>query len=188
MAKKMRNYKQYDARWGSKGYPRKPYNMSSSGCGPTSCAQLIQMLPKHRKLTPKSTRKYMIKHGYAIYGQGTSWSGITACLEHYGYDAREVDSMSEWLKDVAKPNHRGILLFKAGTRGGVTWTMGGHFVAVSDVKVKNGKHYVHCHDCGQRRHIGWYCYETQMRGLVRIAYAAKPKAKKKTTTKKKKRK
>lgn len=176
----MKTYKQYDARWGKKKYNARPYNMASSGCGPCACAMCVQTQKKYRKVTPKNTYKFMMRHGYATYGNGTAWAGIKACLEHYDFNVKGGDiSMSEFMREVAKPGVRGVLLFRAGTRGGVTWTTSGHYIAVNDVKKKGNRHYIYTHDSGGRNHTGWYCYETTMRGLVVQAWIAKPKRHKK---------
>lgn len=59
-----------------------------------------------------------------------------------------------------------VMLFLGGSRGGVTWTLGGHFLAATSYKYENGKHYLYMRDPGGRDHDGWYCYETTMKGLV----------------------
>ncbi len=140
--------------------------MANSGCGPTACADIIVNNPKYVNITPKNTRDYMVNNGYAIKGAGTAWAGITACLKHYGFKVTNHPTMDGVWKEMAKPNRKGIVLFRAGTRGGVTWTTCGHFLAFSAYKVKNGKHYLYMRDPGTRRHDGWYCYEDHMKGLI----------------------
>ena len=44
--------------------------------------------------------------------------------------------------------------------------MGGHYVAFVGYKEVNGKHYLYMKDSGGRKHDGWYCYETTMRGCI----------------------
>ena len=60
----------------------------------------------------------------------------------------------------------GVFLFRAGTRGGITWTTSGHYIAVTGYKVQGSKHYFRTFDSGSRKHDGWYCYETNMKGLI----------------------
>ena len=44
-----------------------------------------------------------------------------------------------------------------------------------DYKVSGNKHYFYTKDSGGRKHSGWYCYETQMKGLIpQIWSALKP--------------
>ena len=164
--KSAKDFAQYDSRWGNKGYPQKPYTMSGNGCGPTSCADIIVTNPKYRKITPDTIRKWMIKHGYAVKGHGTAWAGISACLKAYGFKVTNHPTMKEFFAEMAKEGRCGIILFRAGTRGGVTWTTGGHFVSVSGYKYKNKKHYLYVNDPYRRHHDGWYCYEDTMKGLI----------------------
>lgn len=156
-------YRQYDSRWG-----RKNYNGSSTyaaaACGPTSCANILHAI--NPKITPLTTGAYMQRHGYAIRNNGTAWAGIPACLKAYGAkDVRQVDAMADVFKLCAK-GYVGVFLFRGGTKGGVTWTTSGHYVAVTGYKYQNKKHYFRTFDSGGRKHDGWYCYETQMRGLI----------------------
>ena len=163
-------YRQYDSRWG-----RKNYNGSSTyaaaACGPTSCANILHAI--NPKITPLTTGAYMQKHGYAIRNNGTAWAGIPACLKAFGAsDVRQVDAMADVFKLCAK-GYVGVFLFRGGTNGGVTWTTSGHYVAVTGYKYQNKKHYFRTFDSGGRKHDGWYCYETQMRGLIRHIWLCK---------------
>lgn len=190
-----KTFRQYDSRWGSKSYPPgSGCTMAGSGCGPTACADIIVNNPKHRTKTPANTRKYMCNQGYAVAGQGTAWNGIDACLKYYGFKVTRHNNMDSFFKEMAKPGRYAIILFAAGSRGGVTWTTGGHFVCATDYKVKNGKHYLYTRDPGARKNDGWHCYETTMRGLIPLIWTcylpsskkkpAKTTAKKKADTKK----
>ena len=171
-------FKQWDSRWGNLAYPRKPKTLASSGCGCCSIANLLIETSKYENYTPKTVRPYMVKQGYAVYGHGTSWSGITKTLEHYGFKVVEPNissSMTKAWAELDKGNRMGVLLFRGGTKGGVTWTLGGHYVAFSSYKVKNGKHYFYTKDSG-RNNDGWHCYETTMAGLLpKIWIIEKPK-------------
>lgn len=156
-------YRQYDSRWG-----RKNYNGSSSyaaaACGPTSCANILHAIDP--SITPLTTGSYMQRHGYAIRNQGTAWNGIPACLKAYGaQDVMQVDKMADVFKLCAK-GYVGVFLFRKGSKGGVTWTTSGHYVAITGYKYQNKKHYFRTFDSGGRKHDGWYCYETQMKGLI----------------------
>lgn len=161
-----KNFKQYDSRWGTLKYPSGSDNMANSGCGATACASVIVNNSKYKNITPKDTRNFMVKNGYAIANQGTAWSGIAACLKHYGLSVKEHKDMDSFFKEMAKSKRKAIILFRGGTRGGVTWTNGGHYVCAVNYKVKNGKHWLYIYDGGQRKHTGWYCYEKHMKGLI----------------------
>lgn len=162
-----KTFRQYDSRWGKKGYPSgSGCTMSGSGCGPTACADIVVNNPKYKGKTPADTRKYMCDHGYAIAGQGTAWNGIDACMKHYGFNVKRFDSMDAFFKEMSKENRWAIILFRGGSRGGVKWTSSGHFVCASAYKVKNGKHYLYTRDPGLRNNDGWHCYEDHMKGLI----------------------
>lgn len=162
----MANYKtyhQYDSRWGWKNYNGSS-NMSQAGCGPTSVADLAYAIDK--SVTPWTVAKYMQKNGYAIRNNGTAWAGIPAAMKHFGLmDVKNVASMSD-VFSYLKKRYCAVFLFKGGSRGGITWTLAGHYLAVTSIKVEDGKHYLYMRDPGGRNHTGRYCYETQMKGLI----------------------
>lgn len=159
-----KTFRQYDSRWGKKNY-NGTSTMAGAGCGPTSVACLAYNMDT--SVTPWKVAKYMKEHGYAIPGNGTAWSGIPAALKAFGCeDVRNPQPMAEVYMEMKQEGYCAVFLFHKGNRGGVTWTTSGHFLACSDYKYKNGKHYFYMRDPGQRRHDGWYCYETQMKGLI----------------------
>lgn len=168
-------YKQADSRWGKKNYNGSS-SMATAGCGPTACAMIAYGVDG--KTTPLDTMRYMQKHGYAIRNNGTAWNGIPSCLKAFGVkDVQDVPNMTKcW--ELMKKGYVGVFLFRGGSRGGVTWTSSGHYVAVTDYKYQNGKHYLYTRDSGGRNHTGWYAYETTMKGLIPriwLGYVAKPK-------------
>lgn len=162
-------FRQYDSRWGGLKYPTSKYTMKRSGCGCCACTHLIIEKDEFKNYTPRNVRPYMVGQGFATEGNGTLWSGITKTLQYYGFKVKIPNiggSMSSAWAELNKGNRGGILLLKKGTRGGVTWTSSGHYVAFLDYKVQNGKHYFYTKDSGSRNNDGWHCYETTMRGLL----------------------
>lgn len=162
-------FRQYDSRWGNLPYPTKSYSFANNGCGCCACTHLVIEQDRYKNYTPKNVRPYMVGQGFATKGHGTKWNGITKTLEHYGFKVKTPNigsSMSAAWKELNKRNRAGVLLFKKGTRGGITWTSGGHYVAFLDYKVVNGKHYFYTKDSGGRKNDGWHCYETTMKGLL----------------------
>lgn len=159
-------YKQADSRWGSKNYNGSS-TMAQAGCGAASVAMLAYAVDG--KTNPWDVAKYMKAHGYAIRNNGTAWAGIPAAMKAFGLkDVKEINvntTMENVWKYLAK-GYCADFLFRSGKRGGITWTTSGHYVAVTGYKVKDGKHYLYTRDSGGRNHTGWYCYETQMRGLI----------------------
>ena len=172
-------YRQYDSRWGKKNYNGSS-NYATAACGPTSCANILYAI--NPKITPLTTGNYMKSHGYAIRNNGTAWAGIPACLKAFGaQDVRQVDKMTDVFNYCAK-GYVGVFLFRGGSRGGITWTTSGHYVAITGYKVSNGKHYFRTFDSGGRKHDGWYCYETQMMGLIPRIWLCKVTQQKNTST------
>lgn len=180
-------YKQYDSRWGSKNYNGSS-SIATAACGPFSVANTIAN--PHggtNKIDPMDVVKFMQKNNYAVYKNGTAQSGIPAALKEFGATGVKninVDSsmVNVWSK--MKDGYSAVFLFGAGSRGGICWTTSGHYVSVTDYKFKNNKHYLYTRDSGGRDHDGWYCYETQMRGLIPKVWVGKvpilkPKAKSK---------
>lgn len=168
-------YKQYDSRWGRKNYNGSS-TMATAGCGPTSVAMLAYAVDG--KTTPLDTMKYMQTHGYAIRNNGTAWAGIPACMKAFGLlKVRNVSEMTDVFNLLAS-GYCAVFLFRAGSRGGVCWTTAGHYVAVTAIKKKDGKHYLYTRDSGGRNHTGWYCYETQMKGLIPQIWVGKVPEKK----------
>lgn len=156
-------YEQADSRWGRKNYNGSS-SMATAGCGPTSVAMLAYAVDG--KTTPWDVARYMQKHGYAIRNNGTAWAGIPAAMKAFGLtDVKNVAKMEDVWKYMSN-GYCAVFLFRGGSRGGVTWTSSGHYVAVTDYKAKNGKHYLFTRDSGGRNHTGWYAYETTMRGLI----------------------
>lgn len=167
-------YKQYDSRWGSKPYPTKKSSFSGNGCGCCACTHLIIEQAQYANETPEPFRQWMVKQGFAVANQGTTWSGITKTLQHYGYKVTHIgvsDPMSKAWTELNKGNRMGVILFLGGKApNGTVWTAGGHYVAFTDYKVENGKHWFYTKDSGGRNHDsathGYYSYENSMRGLV----------------------
>ena len=175
-------FSQLDPRWSGLPYPKKPYTIGTSGCGCCSVTHVIIESSKYEKYTPKTVQPYMKQ--FAVAGQGTKWAGITAALKHYGFKPINHEKMDDVFKTLAKRKKRlGIILFRKGTKGGITWTTSGHYVAFTDYKVAHGRHYFYTKDSGGRKHTGWYCYETQMMGLIPQIWTAEAPAEKKVVKK-----
>lgn len=161
-------FRQADARWGNLVYTRGGSKMATAGCGATTEAMIITNNPKYANATPLVTRKWLMNNHYNI--GGTTWDGITKGLEHFGFvqvHYPERDIAKAFAKLESGEFKWGAINFAAGRRGGVTWTNGGHYVCFSAYKKVNGKHYLYTRDPGYRHNDGWYCYETQMKGLIK---------------------
>lgn len=163
-------YKQYNSPWASKPYPTKSSSFAGNGCGCCACTHLIIEQNKYKKTTPEPIRKYMVSQGFAVVNQGTTWSGITKTLQHYGYNVKHIgvnDPMSQAWKELDKGNRIGIILFLGGAGpDGTVWTAGGHYIAFTDYKKSGSNHKMFMKDSGGRNHDGWYTYEKSMKGRV----------------------
>lgn len=164
-------FSQLDTRWAGLPYPNKKYTIATSGCGCCSVTNVIIETSEFWMYTPKDVQPYMKQ--FAVPGQGTRWAGITKSLEHYNLKTINHATTGDLFKTLNKRKSRmGILLLRAGTKNGITWTTQGHYVAFTGYKYKDGKHYFYIKDSGGRRHTGWYCYEKYIRGLVVQCWSA----------------
>lgn len=163
-------FKQYDSRWGKKNYNGSS-TISAAACGPFSVANVV--VEYKPDLNPMDVVKYMQSHGYAIRNNGTAWAGIPAAMKAFGMeDVKNVSNMSDVWNYLSK-GYMAVFLFKGGSRGGICWTTAGHYVAVTGYKTENGRHKCYTKDSGGRNHDGWYCYETQMKGLISQVWVGK---------------
>lgn len=166
-------YRQADSKWGGLKYPSKPYTIARSGCGDCAVNHCVMEQPKYANYTPASTRPYMVQ--YATRGHGTKWVGITQGLKHWGYEVKEYSSVSKARTELKKGHRLGVILFRAGKKGNIRWTDGGHYVMFQDAWEKNGKLYFKTKDSGGRHHDGVYCWETQMGSLAYHIWVCKRK-------------
>ena len=162
-------FRQGDSRWGRLPYPTSAYSFAGNGCGCCACTHVIIESSKYAKYTPKNVRPYMVNAGFATRGHGTTWAGIKATLEHYGFGVSwpNINGSMKPAWDILNKKdspRMGVLLLRGGRRGGVTWTTSGHYVAFLNYQVKNGKHYFYTKDSGGYHNDGWFCYETTMAG------------------------
>lgn len=163
-------WKQTDSRWGKKPYPGRGYTVGGAGCGLVACTHVAMEQASKKNWTPNNLRRWMVKKGFAVCGQGTRWEGITQTLKHIGH--KEVvriynDPMSEAFKELDKGNRIGVILFNSHVAPNkVQWTSIGHYVAFTGYKVKGKKHLFYCKDSGGRDHDGWYSYERSMKGCI----------------------
>lgn len=168
-------FNQLDTRWSGLPYPNRTYTIGNSGCGCVSVTHLLIETDEYSKYTPKDVQPYMKQ--FATYGDGTTWAGLTNSLKHYGFNVRVPAKMSDAFNFLGKAKYKmGLLSMRGGSKGGITFTTIGHIMSFVDYKVVNGKHYLYLKDSGGRKNTGWFCYETQMKGLVANIWIATPKA------------
>lgn len=177
MAMNKANYKQYDTRWASLGYPKKPWYIRNCGCGEVSVCNCIIEMDKYKNATPKTIQPYCKQYA-APNGNGTYFAGIPKMMAHYGMtEVKEHATMDTLWKELKKGNRVAIYLMgsrKGGSKG-VHWTSSAHFVCSVGYKVKDGKHYVYVKDSNSTSSLrnGFISYEENMRGDVSRVWSAK---------------
>lgn len=171
-------FKQYDGPWSSLPFPGGGTNVKGSGCGLCSVTHILIEDDRYKDYTPTDVRPYMVK--WAVRNKGLIHEGIPDTLRHYGMEnVREFGSnasMNDIFTELNKGSRKGVILFyKCNSRGqtiasigpdGTCWTGGGHFIAFTDYKVKDGKHWFYMKDSGSRNHDKWYSYENSMKSCV----------------------
>lgn len=162
------NYKQYDTRWGSLLYPKKPWYIKNCGCGEVSICNAIIEMNKYASQTPKTIQPYCKQYADP-HGNGTYHSGIPAMMKHYGMtEVKEHATMPELFNELAKGDRVAILLM--GSRPGgskkVRWTSSGHFIAATGYK-KSGSHdmlYIKDSNSSTTARNGWLSYQESLKG------------------------
>ena len=170
-------YKQYDTRWASLPYPRKPWLIRNCGCGEVSICNAIIDMDQYKSYTPKTIQPYM-KQFAEPHGNGTYHSGIPAAMKHFGMtEVAEHATMSKLWAELRKGGRDAVLLMgsrRAGSKG-VKWTGCGHFVEISGYKEEGGKHWVYVKDSASTSSYrnGWITYEDNIRGACLKCWSGK---------------
>lgn len=171
------NYKQYDTRWASLPYPKKPWVIKDCGCGEVSICNCIIEMNQYINETPKTIQPYC-KQFAAPNGDGTYFAGIPEMMKHYGMtEVKEHQTMKPLWDELAKGDRVAIYLMgsrNGGTKG-VHWTSGGHFVCSTAYKYEGGKHWVYVKDSYSTSdwRNGWITYEDNMCGAVLRVWSGK---------------
>ena len=162
------NYKQYDTRWASLGYPKKPWYIKDCGCGEVSICNCSIEMEKYASQTPKTIQPYCVQFA-APNGNGTYFSGIPKMMEHYGMtEVKEHGTMPALFAELAKGNRVAILLMgsrKGGSKG-VHWTSSAHFVACTGYKKSGDKDFTCTYSFCHIRY-----FKNPFRGMDRPAFA-----------------
>ena len=176
----MNIFKQYDSRWGKKYYRATTAGtstMSSSGCGPTACANIYQLVDP--KVTPWVTAQWMMKNGYATNGSGTLHNGIKNYFLAMGLTCnwlteragnqygKEAEEYAKPFREALKAGHWGVIL-----AGKSDWTSAGHYLAVTGYRVNNGTEQFYVCDSGIKQRNGWWPWSA-FKGVVKHLYTVK---------------
>ena len=171
------NFKQYDTRWASLGYPKKPWYIKNCGCGEVSIANCIIEMEKYAKQTPKSIQPYCVQFA-APNGNGTYFAGIPKMMEHYGMtEVKEHQTMNQLWEEMAKGNRVAILLMgsRLGGTKRIRWTSSAHFVAAVGYKKSGDKHMLYIKDSNSTSSSrnGWLSYKEYLQGDVSRVWSGK---------------
>ena len=170
-------YKQYDTRWASLPYPRKPWLIRNCGCGEVSICNAIIDMKQYANETPKTIQPYM-KQFAESRGNGTYHYGIPTAMKHFGMtEVAEHATMSKLWAELRKGGRNAVLLMGSRSAGskGVKWTGCGHFVEISGYKEEGGKHWVYVKDSASTSSYrnGWITYEDNIRGACLKCWSGK---------------
>lgn len=133
------DYKQGDSKWGKKIYSNhnaKSQTMASSGCGPTSCADVVATL-KDKSVTPWTLAQLYMKWGYRTYDSGTAWGAFKKTAEYYNFSKFVQTKSWDSLKACLDAGGYVVCSMAPGY-----WTKGGHFICCW----KYDKTYAYCND------------------------------------------
>ena len=156
-------YQQRYKIWRYKYYPTKKYNVGRSGCGLCSVVNLATNNPVYADLTPLTARPFMVK--YAEAGHGTLWKGIVKGLQHYGFNAKVLNSKNLYGKKNTSCEKTWKKLISGGQMGVLLmgksyWAAKGHYIAVDNHKVVDGVDYYHIINSSSTKKAGWYDWTT----------------------------
>ena len=171
------NFKQYDTRWASLGYPKKPWYIKNCGCGEVAIANSIIETTKYANETPKTIQPYCKQYA-APNGDGTYFSGIPKMMKHYGMtEVKEHADMASLWKELKKGGRVAIYLMgnRSGGSKGVHWSGSAHFVCSVGYKMSGKKHMVYVKDSNSTSSLrnGWISYEENMRNDVSRVWSGK---------------
>ena len=120
------DYKQGDKQWGKKIYSNHndpKQTMASSGCGPTSDADVVATL-KDPSVTPWTIAQLSMKWGDRSYNNGTNWTLFTPHTKDY-YKFSKVVKSANWSALKACLDAGGYVVCSMAPG---YWTSGGHFI------------------------------------------------------------
>lgn len=128
------DFKQYDSRWATKMYSNhndKGQTMKSSGCGPTSMADIVAAW-WDSKVTPYDLAKLSMDWGTRTYDSGTTSTFFRKCHEKYGGKYQTTGSL-DTVRSCLAGGGLVIVCFGPGSSGKPgykKWTKGGHYCCI----------------------------------------------------------
>lgn len=129
------NFKQYDSRWGGIMYSNhndKKQTIKSSGCGPTSMADIVAQW-WDVTATPADLARLSLDWGCRTYDSGTTSSFFRKCAEKYKATDYKTAAGIDAAKKCLDAGGYVIVCFgpgKQGKPGYRKWTKGGHYCVI----------------------------------------------------------
>lgn len=130
------DYMQTDSRWKNNKYATsgETSTIGSAGCGITCAAMVIATL-KDKSVTPVTTAKWSMDHGYKAYHQGTYYSYFKPQMAAYGIQCEQVNGATVYhgANSAKSINDKVTQSVRSGNwiiacMGKGDWTSSGHFV------------------------------------------------------------
>lgn len=136
------DYMQTDSRWKNIKYGIRDEvsTIGTAGCGPTCAAMVISALADP-SVTPATTAKWSLDHGYKAYHQGTYYSYFVPQFKAYGITCKQLNGASIY-HGAGSANSANATAFNAvklgnwiiACMGKGDWTSSGHFVLWYGIK------------------------------------------------------
>ena len=130
------DFLQTDSRWKSVSYAAKGESstIGTAGCGPTCAAMVIATLADP-SVTPATTAKWSLAHGYKAYHQGTYYAYFQPQMLVYGLKCKQLNGATVYhgAGSAKTINVQALSAIKNGNwiiacMGKGDWTSSGHFV------------------------------------------------------------
>ena len=121
------DYKQYDSKWAKIMYSNhgdKAQTIKSSGCGPTSMADIVATLIDS-KVTPPVLCEKSVAWGCRSYNSGTNWDFFPKIAKEYGFSKYLKTTSLATLKACLDSGGYAVASMSKGY-----WTKGGHYICV----------------------------------------------------------
>lgn len=134
-----KDFKQGAKPWGPKMYSNhgdKKQTMATSGCGPTSMADIVYTL-KDNSIDPYTLAELSMGWGDRTYNSGTSWTFFKHIAEYYHFTKFVQSSSIDALKACLDAGG-----YVVASMGPGYWTSGGHFIT----PWKYDANYIYCND------------------------------------------
>lgn len=123
-------FMQWDERWGYEQYGDGMIAMT--GCGPTCLSMVTVYLTHDTSFTPKAAAAFSTEHGYAVPGNGSSWTLMSEGGVTLGMKVRELPLDENRVLQNLEAGNPVVCIMGPGD-----FTTGGHYIVM--VGTKDGK-------------------------------------------------